>query len=438
MITIESSAPLLEESLRSDAESALLEIAADLPKLSETDGSDGLRIPGCTLSSGRAGVAVFFHYMDRVYPESGYGAAAEGLIDAAVEEMAAAPLSPGLYGGFSGVAWAALHIASQRPDLGYDFSAVDDALLGLLEATRWTGHFDLISGLAGIGVYALEGDASPQRSELLARVIGHLRTLAERSEDGVSWHTPPEHLPPHQRARYPAGWYNLGMAHGIPAVLALLSMVSSRGMDADATSRTVEESARWLRGRRLGDTSRSFFPNAIAAEHPSPEPSRAAWCYGDPGVAVALHAAGAASGQTRRCDEARAILRSVARRTVRECGVVDASLCHGAGGLAHVFNRMYRATGDEALGDAAREWFARTLAMRTPGRGVGGFEYRSVSAGTFHMVPEPGLLEGAAGVGLALLGAVSAIPPSWDRILLTCPPAEYGPNSTPSDGPARG
>ena len=30
----------------------------------------------------------------------------------------------------------------------------------------------------------------------------------------------------------------------------------------------------------------------------------------------------------------------------------------------------------------------------------------------------PGVLEGAAGVGLVLLAAVSPVPPAWDRIFL--------------------
>jgi lantibiotic biosynthesis protein len=34
---------------------------------------------------------------------------------------------------------------------------------------------------------------------------------------------------------------------------------------------------------------------------------------------------------------------------------------------------------------------------------------------------DPGFLTGAAGIGLALLAAVSPVEPEWDRLLL-CPP----------------
>jgi hypothetical protein len=102
---------------------------------------------------------------------------------------------------------------------------------------------------------------------------------------------------------------------------------------------------------------------------------------------------------------------------------VDAGLCHGAAGLAHLFNRMFQATGDPALGEAARGWYARTLDARRPGRGIGGIAARvSESDGGSRWVADPGLLTGAAGVALALLAGVSSVDPAWDRLLLVSPP----------------
>ena len=76
----------------------------------------------------------------------------------------------------------------------------------------------------------------------------------------------------------------------------------------------------------------------------------------------------------------------------------DANLCHGAVGLAHLYNRFYQASGEPVLRDAARAWFARTLAMPR--------------------AAQIDLLDGAIGVGLALYAAISTTEPGWDRILL--------------------
>src|SRR5262249_14299323 len=103
-------------------------------------------------------------------------------------------------------------------------------------------------------------------------------------------------------------------------------------------------------------------------------------------------------------------------------------LCHGAAGLGHLFNRLFQATGDEHLAEAARVWFRRTLDLRQPGRGIAGFE---AGKGNAHRrllwVDDPGLLQGAAGIALALLAAATPLEPGWDRLLLVpIPPQASG------------
>ncbi|HEV2846873.1 MAG TPA: lanthionine synthetase LanC family protein, partial [Thermoanaerobaculia bacterium] len=99
-------------------------------------------------------------------------------------------------------------------------------------------------------------------------------------------------------------------------------------------------------------------------------------------------------------------------------GINDAGLCHGAAGLGHLFNRMYHTTGEERFAEAARFWFARALGYREDGQGIAGFRsWGTTPEGGMDWRTEPGFLEGAAGIGLALLGAVSEVEPAWDRIL---------------------
>jgi hypothetical protein len=79
--------------------------------------------------------------------------------------------------------------------------------------------------------------------------------------------------------------------------------------------------------------------------------------------------------------------------------VVDASICHGSAGLAHIFNRLYQATGQSVFRSAAEEWLQHLVETWCPDA-------------------EPGLLTGAAGVGLVLLAASTPHEPRWDRLFL--------------------
>jgi hypothetical protein len=115
----------------------------------------------------------------------------------------------------------------------------------------------------------------------------------------------------------------------------------------------------------------------------------------------------------------------MATRSFAESGVLDAGICHGAAGVAHIFNRLYQATGDEELGDAARRWYRQLLTMRRPGEGIAGFPARNHVDGRDVWIADDSVLMGASGVGLVRLAAVTELEPAWDRALLCgVPPLE--------------
>jgi hypothetical protein len=105
-----------------------------------------------------------------------------------------------------------------------------------------------------------------------------------------------------------------------------------------------------------------------------------------------------------------------AQRPFDRCGVVDAPLCHGAAGLAHLYNRMYQATGDRRFLEGSLSWFDRTLEMKRDGEGVAGYSSWRPDEGGWSV--DRSLLSGATGMALALVAASTAVDPSWDRLLL--------------------
>jgi hypothetical protein len=139
-------------------------------------------------------------------------------------------------------------------------------------------------------------------------------------------------------------------------------------------------------------------------------------------------ATASAAGRPDWADSALALARQAAGRARLSAGVSDAGFCHGAAGAGHMFNRLYQATGESPLGDAARFWFDQTLALRQPGRGIAGFATRVPDdAGSVRWAPMPGLIDGASGIALALLAAASPQEPYWDGILLLSNPERDTP-----------
>lgn len=409
--------PLLEGSSAEPVSAAVHEIAASLPAVPLSDDPRG-----ASLAAGQAGEAVFHAYLALAENDETQADRAAALLDGAVETLATTPLPPTLYTGFPGVAWVAEHFQGRLFEPGDDDPNldVDEALLGALDRSPWPGDYDLITGLAGLGVYALERLPRPSAVALLEKIVERLAELSERRPEGITWFTPPERLPQWQREIHPNGYYNLGVAHGVPAIVTLLAGAAAAGVKRSRP--LLDDTVRWLLAQRLEPGAGSCFGTSFYPGEPAGF-SRLAWCYGDPGIAASLLAAARAVGEPAWEEEARAIALSAAERSVETAMVRDAGLCHGAAGLGHLFNRMYRTTGEERLAEAARFWIGHALAIRQPGEGIAGFRvWTAEQDGGSPWRTEPGFLEGAAGIGLALLAAVSTVEPAWDRVLLVSLP----------------
>jgi len=385
-----------------------------------------------SLAGGQAGIALFFAYLHFARPDEGHDETAMAFLEQAIEGTGEIAVSAGLYSGFAGVAWTLEHLQGRLfdPDGEDPGEEIATALQGLLGRSPWQGDYDLISGLVGFGAYALERLPRPGGRECLEEIVSRLSELAESRETGtppatgISWHTPPERVGETQRELFPEGYYNLGVAHGVPGVIGLLGEVEAVGLAAAVTAearRLREGAAAWVASQQLPAGANSLFPYS-AAPGLTPTPSRLAWCYGDLGIAAAHLAAARAARDPRLETEALAVARHAAARPAESAGVVDAGLCHGAAGVGHLFNRLYQASGEAALRDAARGWFERTLALRGA-EGIGGFRawvpLDPDRTGELGWATDPGFLTGSAGIGLALLAATTAVEPDWDRVLLT-------------------
>lgn len=378
-------------------------------------------------------------YVACAAPDQGHEAAAMDSLDRTIETLSAASMGAALHGGLAGIGWITEHVqtllgAPPPSDEDDGNVAVDAALHRALETTPWPRGHDLVGGLAGIGVYALERAQRPSGMALLERVVVCLDGLAEPGAPaGRCFRIPSERLPPAMRAHFPHGTLDLGMAHGAPGVIALLARAHAAGAAAETmrARALAEDAARWVLAQRLPPELDACFvsrlaagaaPGADAGGEEATMPARSAWCYGDPGVAVALLLAGRLLDMPAWEEAALVAARKAAVRSFAATKVTDAGLCHGAAGLAHVFQRLFQATGEVLFRDAARSWIDRILDMRRPGTGIAGFSSwaQDPATGSTESVwrEDASLLTGATGIALALLAAVAPQEPAWDRLFL--------------------
>ena len=366
----------LAEALRSAAVASLAAIAVEPPAADDY-----------SLASGFAGLALLHHAASR----AGVGlqpALASAYLDRALDALADGTPGEGLCSGIAGVAFA-VHRVLDPADAAEATADADALLLDVLERG---GPFDVVEGIAGIGLYGLSAGA--RGAALAERAV---TVLAARAEGGSTWRTPRTLVLGSGAAQYPEGRYDLGLAHGIPGVIGFLAAACAAGHGGAGARGLLARSVEGLLAERAADGSFGCYRAAGAARGSAAGPSRTAWCYGDAGVAFVVWRAARVLGDASLEDAAVALARRACGRSAQEAGVVDAGLCHGAAGLLHLSLRFFAATRDECFARAARAWAEVTLASSTAG---------------------PGLLEGAAGVALVIVDALSPGRTGWDSALL--------------------
>jgi lantibiotic biosynthesis protein len=345
---------------------------------------------------------------------------AKDLLYRALESTGDCGIRPGLYdGGFAGVGWLFAHLQSlvDPVDDGL-FDDVDQALLARVQYAF--DNYDFIGGAVGIGAYFIERQPSPTSTAVLSRLVRGLSATAVSLGAESTWATPAWLVAPSQRAQAPNGYYNLGVAHGVPGVIGFLAQALERHIEPEVARRLLVGSTQWLRSQW---TESCWLPDFVTSSSiPSPD-RRPVWCYGALGASMQLLQAGRVLHSDDLVDEA---IRWATVMASSHVMLNDACLCHGAAGTAHIFNRLYQITRLERFREAALHWLNVTLAKRVEGQGIAGFRTFAPGEVTEGRSSAPWrtdgtFLTGASGTALALLAATGEDEPRWDSLLLCRP-----------------
>ncbi len=404
--------------------------AAWIPR--EKDGAEPYRIArGASLGHGSSGIALFYAYLSQVFKSKPiFEDEADRFISHACDALEIAPMSGGLYRGLSGISWTVQHLQGFFYDDQFDDPGSDPNIeLDRILLDHWSKpeQFDLWEGCVGLGIYALERYPHSNSKLLLELLIKQLRQLVVHTDKGYTWFTPPEILPGRTRLIYPGGFYSLGIAHGISGVISFLSRVHVLNILQDITGKLLDGAVSWMLAQQRENNAPLIFPQFLLPPKNNPLATDTfGWCHGDLGLAAALisaaHCTEESSWKDKAIEAAHAsidYLNEISKTT----GFSDPCLCHGTAGLGHLFNRIYQATGVEAFKEEARKWFRHTIKLRKPGTGIAGFsKYGLNEDGEMAELYDPGFIQGAAGIGLALLAAVTNLEPKWDRIMMISAP----------------
>jgi lantibiotic biosynthesis protein len=323
-------------------------------------------------------------------------------------------IGPWIYDGAAHVGWLAFKLADLEELRVVGLSMVDDIVGSWIEDYPEDRDVDLPQGVLGLGVYGLGHPAQDVRDRITAGVLDVIEGRLESHQgesfirlSNADW----------RRALRPGmvGLRDMGVAHGNAGLAAYLARVAQAAPEFRPRALALlVPLVTWLLRQRI-DMDGAIFPQAVETRY---EGSRSAWCYGDPGISLALWIVARAlpPGDLREsvARTAREAAHAALARPASETGVVDASLCHGAAGLCYFGRRAGELFGDFGGSGYMRSWHDYVDEQRRNGP----LNYYRSDAwrrdGSF--------LEGDCGVALALLYAATGRQPVWDERLLTARP----------------
>ena len=200
--------------------------------------------------------------------------------------------------GVAGIGWGVNYLVAREAlsteEVAPYMQKLEEVIITSLNAPEEAKNYDLMHGFIGKIVYLIaqyqNGITSKQTLVQAIRTsIQYLEQTAVHNDSGMAW-------------KYPMSndmEYSLGLSHGQPAILVYLCDVLSLNLLSDEEHQKIRDMIQgilqWLSDKRtINAQQRVAYPQSFNSNEEPKVFNRLAWCYGDPGMAIAFLNAGKA------------------------------------------------------------------------------------------------------------------------------------------------
>lgn len=379
-----------------------------------------------SLATGEFGNALLCAVLDETQPDEDWDQRGRISLARGIDALAGGPGHLALYSGVSGAIAATTLLGRGGTRYQRMLAELDrTALPAMRAAARRVARaedvnvpdYDVISGIAGWAAALSLRPAAGEVGGTLWELADVLAALLDDQDGLPRLRVPARYLDPEFATAALGGSEDCGLAHGMPGVLAALALLVTDGLvePTDEVLRALDWGAR----RLAAVTDDLEWPSMLLRDEngtvtPMGTRGRWGWCYGTPGVAWGLWAAGRALGETRFQDLAVRAVRGLAGRAGGPAWPKSSTVCHGVAGVMLLADSFARVTGDDELRLRTGELIDEVVGHYDPNLTFGFQDIENQG----NAVDNPGLLNGAAGVSLALLTVADIAPRHWLRLFL--------------------
>ena len=403
-----------------------------------------------SLYNGYPSLLLFFSELQSSFPQQDYEREILSYFIAIKETFNSMGIpSLSLFSGLSGICFATNKAAKQVKKLTKAknkldqllFQKLENDLLPIIDEYLVTKSFlpqkyyDLIYGIIGIGVYLSEIINEGNKAEaLLKRIIKQCIEISTLNKFGSSnyflFFNPPYNMNSEERSFFKRGNYNLGMSHGASGILAFLTKMLIAGVIVPGQKETIEELMFWLLNQSFSFKGclcwgvRSL--DKILQEEMKPPMNnlfRLGWCDGISGILRSIYLASKALNNKEVKSSTEKYLVENISTFIDEKLIHSPTLCHGYTGLNLILSLMANETSLQKIRDLELISYKKICALYNRSNSFGFSDIANLAKNNYDFraddsleqiiqkltsakkveVSQPGLLNGAVGILLAIL-----------------------------------
>lgn len=364
------------------------------------------KISDLSVYSGKMGVCLFFFYYEKLY---GKKTSAQKLLNEINDYLSQIEGERVNYFNFSEFGWTLQLLKKNNlinSDIDDVLSEIDEALESIMIHLLNEYTFELLYGAINIANYFFYRNDVIRKHAVDLFIEALYKNAVFFDKEKISW------LSYIDVRKDSDKHINLGIAHGVPAIILYLSKLKDVGYKNQYLDELLIKSCNYILSVEQDSKNHlSHFPYSINPKDNTDKTSRLAWCYGDLSVGYALLKASKHYNNIK--DATIEILIDTTKRT-NTAFDNDDCLCHGTIGIGHIYNRIYDITNNNVFKNAALYWYKKGLSISFKCNRANEIEYYNGEK----IMNEYNLLDGIAGIGLSLISAISSIEPQWDECLL--------------------
>lgn len=383
-------------------------ILTDIRKSTENNQSSDDEL---SLSSGLVGNTIFLIYHDVLLKRK---CKIDFYSDILNKKLSSSNISASFMEGLSGISWfyyflANSNLVNYELEFENSLKTIDEFILPSINIEAAKRNIDLFDGLNGYADYLIERGDYYNNYKDLNDLVKNYRRISINDESGTRWVDNRNHykIIKEQNVALPeillGEEVNLGLAHGMMGTIVILSKIFELNIKKTEVKKMLLSSIKWLLKQKINGGDH-LFPFV-------PQNPKIGWCYGDLGVAYSITFAGKKMGNEKLVNTGIDLGLKSSKFTRTNAMIDSPYFCHGAAGIAHIYNRFYHLTGENQFLNQSLYWYDVLIEMYNPKNKIGGY-FNNISNFSY------GLQFGISGIGLVLMAGISNNEPKWDKCLL--------------------